>query len=135
MLDAFNRTITADMTRSGHKAQRGQRGLEVFMVGEHSIPDSYRSNQGLSDEERRDFWQEDSLAAVSLRASRRRFIVTKKGYLGLGLINVELGDAIVVIMGLSVPAVLRRNDDETWHFVGEVFVTGIMDGEVVEQGQ
>jgi hypothetical protein len=133
MLDAFNRTITADKTRSGHRAQRGQRGLEVFMGEEYDIPDSYRSNQGLSNEERRTFWQEDSTQAIALRASRRRLIVTKKGYLGLGPINAQLGDAVVVIMGLSVPAVLRRTD-ETWHFVGEAFVTGIMDGEVVEQG-
>ena len=133
MLDAFNRTITADKTRSGRKAQRGQRGLEVFTGEEHDVPDSYRSNQGLSNEERRLFWQEDSMQAIALRASRRRLIVTKKGYLGLGPINAQLGDAVVVILGLSVPVVLRRTD-ETWHFVGEAFVTGIMDGEVVEQG-
>jgi hypothetical protein len=132
MLDAFNRTITADKTRSGHRAQRGQRGLEVLTGEEHDLPDSYRSDQELSDEERRFFWQEDSIQAIALRASRRRLIVTKKGYLGLGPINAQLGDAVVIILGLSVPAVLRRTD-ETWHFVGEAFVTGIMDGEVVEQ--
>lgn len=133
VLDAFNRTITADLTRSGHRAQDGQKGLEVLKETGHVIPESYRQHQGLSDEERLRFWQNDSLIAVALRASRRRFIVTKKGYLGLAPPNSKLGDAVVIILGLSVPAILRRKD-QAWHFVGESFITGIMDGEVLAHG-
>ena len=120
------------MYDSGHRAQKGQRGYEAFVMEEHNIPESYRRGQDLSDEERREFWISDGIQAIALRTPRRRFIITKQGLFGLGPPDTEIGDSVYVILDLRVPAILRNKDD-MWHFVGESFITGIMDGEIVEQ--
>ncbi|KAF4633098.1 hypothetical protein G7Y89_g5022 [Cudoniella acicularis] len=91
--------------------------------------------------------------AVYLRTQRRRFFVTERGYFGLGTANTEIGDEVFVLSGCSVPVILRKKTSHFvinsgivatlardtmfegyWYFVGESFVTGIMDGEVVKQG-
>lgn len=134
MQDAFNRTIVGDKTRSGHRAQRGQRSIEAFMMDEDSLPESYRHWQGLSPGERLRFWIEDVIQAIAFRSQRRRLFITKKGYLGLGPRDAELGDSVFILLGCKVPVVLR-NKGEQWDFVGEAFVTGIMDGEIVYRAQ
>ncbi|KAJ9667194.1 hypothetical protein H2201_002715 [Coniosporium apollinis] len=131
-LDAFNRTLTADKTRSGHRAQEGQRGFEAVMVEENELPESYRQVQDLTLEERQRFWMMDALQAMMFRVARRRLLITKKGYLGLGPPDTELGDSVFIIAGCTVPIILRKKDEQ-WRFVGESFVTGIMDGEIVQK--
>ena len=69
--------------------------------------------------------------AAELRMLRRRFLVTGKGFFGLGPRDTEEGDVVFVLYGCSVPVVLRPDGDR-WLFVGEVFVAGIMDGEVIQ---
>ena len=73
------------------------------------------------------------------------FFITQDGYIGLGPPTVIAGDAVWVLFGASVPFVLRPQGDTIWqdpeearpnsrsyHFVGDAFVFGIMDGEAVE---
>ena len=48
--------------------------------------------------------------------------------------NAEVGDTVFVLYGCSVLVVLRRNGDR-WSFIGETFVAGIMDEEVVQIAQ
>ncbi len=69
--------------------------------------------------------------AVELRAVRRRFFITSKGFFGLGPRNMEEGDVVFVLYGCSVPVVLRPKGKH-WSLIGEAFVAGIMDGEVVQ---
>lgn len=145
--DALNRTITADRTRFGHRAQRGQRG---FDIDSSAMPPDYRNGQGLDSREVKEkWWEDDAIRAVDLVATRRRFFITRDGYLGLGPGDIELGDEVDVVVGCSVPLILRKmagsdnsssssnnNSDEhdsSYFFVGESFVTGIMDGEVMEE--
>lgn len=67
----------------------------------------------------------------------RRFFITKKGYFGLGPQKAEAGDRIGVLFGSGVPFVLRRwNSAEgkrVWKIVGECYVHGIMQGEVIQK--
>jgi hypothetical protein len=85
--------------------------------------------------------------------TNRRFFVTREGFLGLGPIEVEIGDEVYVINGSNVPLVLRKIDltnlpqrlakqDCTppypmFLLVGACYVHGIMDGEACssETGQ
>ena len=73
------------------------------------------------------------------------FFITQDGYIGLGPPTVLAGDAVWVLFGTNVPFVLRPRGDTTWqdpeearpnsgsyHFVGDAFVCGIMDGEAIE---
>ncbi len=69
--------------------------------------------------------------AAELRMLRRRFLITSNGSFGLGPRDTREGDVVFVLYGCSVPVVLRP-DGDGWLFVGEVFVAGIMDGEVVQ---
>ncbi|KAI2618615.1 hypothetical protein GGS26DRAFT_602758 [Hypomontagnella submonticulosa] len=74
----------------------------------------------------------------------RRFFVTKGGYLGVGPGSMREGDEVAVLLGLSVPVLVRplENSGEEeqgggeegrrYEFVGECYVHGIMDGELVK---
>ncbi|SPJ72129.1 related to heterokaryon incompatibility protein (het-6OR allele) [Fusarium torulosum] len=61
----------------------------------------------------------------------RRFILTDTGFIGLGPPDVRVGDSICVLLGGSVPYVLRQNSDDSWCYIGECYIHGIMDGEIV----
>ncbi|RGP78862.1 hypothetical protein FLONG3_3061 [Fusarium longipes] len=68
-----------------------------------------------------------------IKQVHRRLVTTDTGYIGLGPPDVEVGDSICVLMGGSVPYVLRQNTDDTWCYIGECYVHGIMDGKVVDE--
>ncbi|KAK8006047.1 heterokaryon incompatibility protein-domain-containing protein [Apiospora marii] len=60
---------------------------------------------------------------------------TRRGYLGTGPHRVQRGDVVCVFMGAAVPFILRpRGDDgeEGYTLVGDAYVHGIMDGELVK---
>lgn len=69
----------------------------------------------------------------------RRPFFTENGYMGLAPVYLaESGDGdcavlhIAVVLGCSVPLLLRDRDDGTYQLVGTCFVQGWMDGEWVE---
>ncbi|RFU78969.1 hypothetical protein TARUN_3273 [Trichoderma arundinaceum] len=76
-------------------------------------------------------------AGIEKYALGRRFFITKKGYFGLGPQKSEPGDRIVVLFGSGVPFVLRKcttvAGKGAWRIVGECYVHGIMQGEVVKK--
>ncbi|KAE8447302.1 hypothetical protein EG329_010860 [Mollisiaceae sp. DMI_Dod_QoI] len=61
-----------------------------------------------------------------------RFMTTKKGYVGWSHINAIRGDYICILAGCSVPVILRAREDGGFHIVGDAYVGGIMDGEVLK---
>jgi len=64
----------------------------------------------------------------------RRMILTRMGYLGLAPPETEKEDLVCVLLGGDMPFVLRPKG--SWHtFVGECYVHGIMDGEVLDAAQ
>lgn len=65
-------------------------------------------------------------------AGLRRFFVTKNGYIGLGPKSVQTGDNVFVFPGGIVPFVLRSSKTSIYRFVGEAYVHGIMNGEVLK---
>lgn len=57
---------------------------------------------------------------------------TRQGYVGLAPAAARAGDEIAVLVGCCVPIVLRRNEGKSiWQVVGECYVHGIMNGEVL----
>jgi hypothetical protein len=62
----------------------------------------------------------------------RSFLITKSERMGIGPSDSRVDDSIAVIPGGGVPYLLRP-DGEAWTFVGEAYLNGIMDGEVVER--
>ncbi|KAI1390137.1 heterokaryon incompatibility protein-domain-containing protein [Hypoxylon trugodes] len=83
-------------------------------------------------------------ADVSFQASLlqacvgRKFFVTTRGFMGIGPASMEPGDLVVVLLGAVVPFVARKTaneQDRTYILIGECYVHGIMDGELVRMKQ
>ncbi|KAL8415482.1 hypothetical protein RB596_006186 [Gaeumannomyces avenae] len=55
---------------------------------------------------------------------------TSKGYIGVGHPDTQAGDKIVVLLGSPVPLILR-DYPEGYVIVGQSYVHGIMDGEII----
>ncbi|KAI1339422.1 HET-domain-containing protein [Xylariaceae sp. FL0016] len=62
-------------------------------------------------------------------AANRRFFTTEKGYIGLGPVECRKADLVVVLLGLALPLVLRKENNH-YVVVGEAYVHGIMNEEV-----
>ncbi|KAK3368710.1 heterokaryon incompatibility protein-domain-containing protein [Podospora didyma] len=62
---------------------------------------------------------------------RRKCFVSAAGHVGLGPVGTLEGDVVVVPIGASMPAILRRGKTakDTWKYVGEAYVHGFMNGE------
>jgi len=65
-----------------------------------------------------------------------RPICSEKGYVGLGPAETALGDVIVLLFGATTPLVFRPVDSDmgVYHLVGETYVYGVMDGEMMGKG-
>ncbi|KAE9373731.1 hypothetical protein N431DRAFT_557726 [Stipitochalara longipes BDJ] len=70
---------------------------------------------------------------IRLAIKSRRFILSKLGYMSLGPLALKANDMICVLRGCDVPVVIR--EEHSHHlFIGECFVWGLMDGEVIKTG-
>ncbi len=65
---------------------------------------------------------------MAMAVPQRRMIRTKRGYVGLASGEAMAGDSVVVFQGGRVPLLLRWLGTH-WHFVGDAYVHGIMNGE------
>jgi Heterokaryon incompatibility protein (HET) len=80
------------------------------------------------------FEPEKLLLAAGRSLPGRTFIATAGGLMGIGPEEVQIGDKIYVVLGSNVPFILRDQRNGTFTFVGECYVHGIMDGEVMKSG-
>ncbi|KAH9234113.1 hypothetical protein K456DRAFT_1836497 [Colletotrichum gloeosporioides 23] len=68
-------------------------------------------------------------------SNSRRFATTKE-YLGFVPYDAVVGDRIAILMGCSVPVVIRdlsgEEGDPVWQLIGECYVEGLMEGEYME---
>jgi hypothetical protein len=79
---------------------------------------------------------EDLKVAFRSALLNRRLCWTKKGYLGLVPRFTRQGDKIIVVPGSSIPFVVRQVGMGSYHFIGECYIDGIMDGQAFnDQGQ
>ena len=80
--------------------------------------------------------ERDFLHRLQAVVWRRRLVRTEHGYLGLVHRDVREGDLICILLGCSVPVVLRPQQDqdgERYHrFLGECYVHSMMDGEAMQ---
>lgn len=66
------------------------------------------------------------------RSSGRKYFVSQRGYLGVGPMTTLQGDVIAIMFGMNIPLVLRPVGGDHYQIVGEAYVHGIMDGEVMK---
>ncbi|KAM3565596.1 hypothetical protein MY1884_000129 [Beauveria asiatica] len=96
-------------------------------------PEVHYRNVGLDPEVVR---SKDMLAFLSSleRHAGRRVFRTREGRVGMGPGETRLGDAVVVLYGMTAPIVLRPVEAGTegvWTVVGEAYCDGVMDGEAL----
>jgi hypothetical protein len=74
---------------------------------------------------------------VGVCTAKRRLIVTEKGYIGLGPLDVQMGDEVFVLQGGQVPFVLRRYEEfgvlRHGLYVGDCYIHGTMKEELLDQ--
>ncbi|KAF2793996.1 hypothetical protein K505DRAFT_325083 [Melanomma pulvis-pyrius CBS 109.77] len=73
-------------------------------------------------------------ATMSLICSWRRFFVTESGHMGIGPVNTQNGDIATVLFGSTIPFMVKplEGNPNRHLLLGECYVHGIMDGELVE---
>ncbi|USP81699.1 hypothetical protein yc1106_08973 [Curvularia clavata] len=65
----------------------------------------------------------------------RKFFLTSNGLMGMGPLEMEVGDSIAILMGSQVPFCIRAVRGEApnhYAIVGDAYVHGLMDGEGVQ---
>lgn len=63
----------------------------------------------------------------------RRLITTNQGHIGMVPCRVQKGDQIWVLLGCSIPLVLKKCEGkQTYQVIGECYLHGYMTGEVLE---
>lgn len=72
----------------------------------------------------------DTLASRDRFGVRRRLMTTSKGYIGLTSDVTRSGDVVCVLLGCSMPMILRPVGNR-YTVIGECYVHGLMDGEAM----
>lgn len=69
----------------------------------------------------------------TVRKKSRRLMVTREGHIGTVSCRARQGDVIAILLGCSIPLVLRKvGTREAWKVVGEAYVHRFMNGEIGE---
>lgn len=63
----------------------------------------------------------------------KRLMTTNEGFFGVAPYGTEPGDVVAILFGSSVPIILHPVSSGMHTVVGEVYVHGIMYGEVMEE--
>ncbi|KAH6990081.1 heterokaryon incompatibility protein-domain-containing protein [Ilyonectria destructans] len=101
--------------------------LGQFMDAFEGLKDA-EENQDGDEEDKRDNWYE----AVLLALHSRRPFITSTGFVGLCPSHVAVGDVVCIFYGGKAPYVIRPGKYETFTFIGEAYVQGIMYGEFLK---
>jgi hypothetical protein len=66
------------------------------------------------------------------QGSKRRLLITEKGYVGSASQTAEEGDILCVLPSCSVPVIVRKlQDEDSYEFVGECCLHSFMDAEAI----
>lgn len=79
------------------------------------------------------------IATILGASLRRRLVTLSTGHFGAAPVTIRPGDAIYVVLGCSIPIVLRpEGEDGYFNVIGECYVDGLMNGEAMagaDQGE
>ena len=75
----------------------------------------------------------DFLKRVQAVTWNKQLVRLEDESLGLVPDRTQYGDKICILYGCDVPVVLRRRLNESWMFIGEAFVHGVMDGQAMDR--
>ena len=142
--EAFARMLAGDLENAFEAG--------YVRLGKESVVDIYNAWWTLCQNSKPGEWMLDNEGDISFLYTRtlpavcmlRRFYMTSKGYMGIGPVDVRIGDQVYVLVGGNVPFLLRHQDGGTdgsnpskvcgWELVGDCYLHGIMDGEAFSTG-
>ncbi|KAF5660278.1 heterokaryon incompatibility protein (het-6OR allele) [Fusarium heterosporum] len=134
LVDAFWRTVLVDLKQGEHP--KPPSAIGATRLDKDDIPRLGQLDTAEGIKQLLNTWSASMRPEYRklrlIEQFNRRFIVTETGYIGLGPPEVQPGDSICILLGGSVPYALRQNTDGTWCYMGESYVHGIMDGEIVD---
>ena len=128
--EEYCRTLIANTTRLYRARQWSteemQEGYQAFFTANRLRTPLNRTEKRLA-----------SLYINALHVRGRRFITTTHGRIGLAPPDCKEGDLIYVFLGATVPHVLRpdvagASETSTFSFVGDCYLHGIMNSEVLD---
>lgn len=103
----------------------------VLSRGSEFLPENYMPND--DEQTRRVKYTTVLLKAMKKMLHHRQMFRSNVGHLCIGPETVEPGDKLCILIGAEVPFILRNYGDR-YVLVGEAYVDGAMDGEVLAQG-
>lgn len=125
---AFARTVIADRGTSQRRATQNLYGALEQLLSFYDQADRFTSvfrsyaSPNVTEYEN----------AIAASAGHRRFFVDDGGSIGLAPSGALEEDTIALFLGAQVPFVVRRREDATYQLIGECYVHGIMDGELMK---
>ncbi|TID21403.1 HET-domain-containing protein [Venturia nashicola] len=139
--DAFWRCVTGNICSIGSYSDHNWRQVTSddyarYKIWEQEIRSAKEGQWTLSDESK-------SFLTIAITARHRRLFVTKQGYLGMGPASTQVDDDVYVLLGSRVPFVTRKSSSTIEvgdlstpriSLIGECYVHGIMDGEIISGG-
>lgn len=123
MRQALPRVLVADTYRVG--VDIGTRGCTQQFVGRDLCTESNANANALYQS-----GFHEGVTGPHPATFRRRLIVTEQGCLGLTAEHVKVGDAVAICLGGQLPFILRGVLNH-YTLIGEAYIHGIMDGEVM----
>ena len=82
------------------------------------------------EEDQRDLFNQSAQQALDNRC----FFTTKKGYFGVGPRDTRRGQVVVIFLGGNMPFIVEKQEKHHC-LIGEAYVHGIMDGELMKKPQ
>ncbi|KAH7303631.1 heterokaryon incompatibility protein-domain-containing protein [Stachybotrys elegans] len=121
-LEAFRRTLIGDLVLDGYESDHRASFDEAVSVDAQIDGENLVVHNSLRD-----------------MVCSQSFFITRHGYTGIGPPDARIGDEVWVLLCGNFPHVLRplmtvgatHSDEEGYEHVGDAYVHGIMDGEVI----
>jgi hypothetical protein len=128
---ALEKTRTADrLLGNRYEVSRLAPNQSVVDVISSGVPEEFEPDQNLY--RREQLWKQHLILWYEGTLQHRTLAVLKEGYVGLVPKTAETGDVVCILFGCDTPVVLRPVGND-FLFVGECYVHGIMDGELIKE--
>jgi len=126
---ALHKTLTADRLLSvDYKVSRFAHNESLLDVMSNGPPYEFELDQ--SPDQRDYLWQRHIAFWCEGALQYRTVAVLKEGYIGLVPKLATVNDIVCILLGCDTPVVLRPIVDG-FVFIGECYIHGIMDGELI----
>ena len=122
--EAFCRTITADKVFQSRPDERPEE-----FEWEDLLKSLLVQNNVTSGTERKPIPFTGEIGNI---CKNRRLFRTTRGHLGIGPLHLRSNDNVCLIYGGHTAFILRGNGDGFYEFIGEAYVHGLMQGEMME---